>query len=278
MAPSGLAVSRRQQDNDVRRVSFSETLMTSSRLYDSDDDSINDERLREEEEEKALSERHGEAAEEADSGRRKRKESEQDIAQQLDQEEKKRIKKPRPQLLPSTLTNEDGLIKLPIEMKRIKYKPRKKRDIGATASYCQQLVTAYHSFCDDLFPSMNFEDVLLKIEQLGAKKEVKSFLQSMRDNVRNGHLETLYGREKAERMLQELNDGLTQQQLVMNEDDDVIPGNDWSVREHTTSHIASDFDDDLTEKETNRQIAPEPIIQPPDDNDDEEEREATFDE
>jgi Replication Fork Protection Component Swi3 len=264
--------------------------MTSSRLYDSDVDSIDEERLSEEEEERALSERHGEAAEDADNSKRKRKESEQDIAQQLDQEEKKKIKKPRPQLLPSSLTNEDGLIKLPIEMKRIKYKPRKKRDIGATASYCQQLITAYHSFCDDLFPSMNFEDVLLKIEQLGAKKEVKSFLQSMRDNVRNGHLETLYGREKAERMLQELNDGLTQQQSA-NEDDDVflgIGGNlamdiqsqaaEYAAGEHTRSHMPSTSEDKPTEKDTKRQVSPQPRSRQSADSDDEEEQEATFEE
>lgn len=187
--------------------------MTSSRLYDTDDEE--DERLQqEEEEERALSERFGEAAETGDAEGTKRKraeESEKNIAQELDQEEKK-AKKVRPQLVPLNLTGADGLIKLPIEMKRIKYKPKKgkKRDVLAAAAYCKKLVHAYRSFCNDLMPSMNFEDVLLKVEQLGAKKNVKNHVQHMKDNVRNGHLERLYGREKAERMLQELSEGLKQ--------------------------------------------------------------------
>ena len=136
-------------------------------------------RLREEEEERALSEKYGEAAEGGggtdESRKRKKEESEKDIAQELDQEEKKKARKVRPQLLPGHLTGADGLMKLPIEFKKIKYKPKKgkKRDIVAAAAYTQNLVNAYHSFCEDLFPSLAFEDVLLKIEQLGSKKEIK---------------------------------------------------------------------------------------------------------
>ena len=209
-----LAASRRQGDGP-RRVSYSETRVSSSRLYDDSDEEEDDEErqlLREEEEEKALSEKFGEAEEGgAESRKRKKEESEKDIAQELDQEEKKKVRKVRPQLLPVHLTGAEGLMKLPIEFKNnIKYKPKKgkKRDIIAAAAYTRNLVNAYHSFCEDLFPSLAFEDVLLKIEQLGSKKEVKDFLQHTRDNVRNDHVERLYGREKAERMLQELDDGL----------------------------------------------------------------------
>jgi len=209
-----LAASRRQGDG-YRRVSFQETRMTSSRLYDSDEDI-------EEEEERELSERHGEAEEGGDPASRKRKKEESDksIAEELAQEEQKKTKRLRPQLLPKHLTDHNGLIKLPIEFKRIKYKPQngKKRDVLAAAAYSQNLVTAYHSFCHDLFPSGHFEDSLLKIEQLGSKKEVKDFLDSMRNNVRNSHLEHLYGRQKAERMLQELDDG-----LKLQDRDDVEP-------------------------------------------------------
>ena len=228
LSSKGLVASRRQQDGP-RRVSFSETRLTSSRLYDSDedDDDIEEaERLREEEEERALSERFGEASEsststgeEGGSNKRKRKggeeESEKDIAQELDQEERKKARKVRPQLVEDNLTESaDGLIKLPIELKRgIKYKPKKgkKRDVVAAGAYCHKLVNAYRSFCKDLMPSMNFEDVLLKIEQLGAKSQVKKFMKNMRDNKRNEYLDSVYGREKADRMLKELDDGEKQQ-------------------------------------------------------------------
>ncbi|CAB9519864.1 Replication Fork Protection Component Swi3 [Seminavis robusta] len=228
---TSLAAARRQQDG-IRRVSFSETRVTSSRLYDSDDDSIN-ERLREEEEERALSELHGEAQDDegkttitSSNKRKTTDESEKDIAQELDQEEKKKIKKPRPQLLASNLTGDNGLIKIPTAMKRIKYKPKKgkKRDIDAAASYCQNLMKAYQTFCDDLFPSMNFEDVLLKIEQLGAKKEVKAFLQNTRDSVRREYMEKLCGPERAGELLKELDQRIIEQRYADDEEDELAAG------------------------------------------------------
>lgn len=219
LATRGLVASRRQQDGP-RRVSFSDTRLTSSRLYDSDDEDVV-ERVREEGEEQALSEKFGEAAETKEEGKKRERtaaEEEKDIAQELDEEQRKKSKKVRPQLLPENLTDSNGLIKLPIEMKRIKYKPQKgkKRDAVAGAAYCHELVAAYRSFCNELMPTMNFEDVLLKIEQLGGKKEVKVHLTNMRDNVQHCHLERLYGGEKAERMLKELNDGMQQSQDEFN--------------------------------------------------------------
>jgi hypothetical protein len=40
---------------------------------------------------------------------------------------------------------------------------------------------AYRDFANELFPSMAAEDVFLKIEDLGSKKEVKDYVQLMRD-------------------------------------------------------------------------------------------------
>jgi hypothetical protein len=231
---TSLAARRGQNHESSRRVTFSETNTTSSRLYESEEEE-------EEELERAMSERYGEA-EEAGGGERKRKkeESDKDIEKELEQEEKKKQKKPRPQLLPSHLMSAEGLIRLPVEFKRIKYRPMKgkKRDVGAAAAYVQNLMNAYRSFCTDLFPSMAFEDVLLKIEQLGSKKDVKSFLQSMRDDVRNKHLEELYGKEKAERMLQELDEGLKQSQA------DFDDGEDMHVQQQQlTDHPATTEDE-----------------------------------
>ena len=209
MATLNLAARRRQNLDASRRVTFSEnTNANNSRLYDYSEDED------EEEQERALSELHGESEEGGGERKRKKEETDNDIAQELEQEVKKAIKKPRPQLLPSHLTSAEGLIRLPVEMKQIKYRPRKgkKRDVAAAAAYSSKLINAYRSFCDDLFPSMAFEDVLLKIEQLGSKKEVKSFVQHMRDDVRNKHLEKLYGREKAEQMLAEVDEHMKQQE------------------------------------------------------------------
>jgi len=54
--------------------------------------------------------------------------------------------------------------------------------------------------------------MLLKIEGFGSKKEVKAYLQTMRDDVRKSHLESIFGGEKTDRLLQELEYGLKQQQ------------------------------------------------------------------
>lgn len=214
MATSTFAERRRQGLDGLRRVTFSENT-NSSRLYDYSEDED------EEEQERALSELYGEAEEGGAGQKRKKEESDKDIAQELEQEEKKKIRKLRPHLLPSHLTSAEGLIRLPHELKQIKYKPRKdkKRDVVAAAVYSSNLINGYRNFCEDLFPSMAFEDVLFKIEQLGSKKEVKSFVQHMRDGVRNTYIENCYGREKAEQMLQEVDDDMAQRQ---NENNDMM--------------------------------------------------------
>jgi hypothetical protein len=182
--------------------------MTST-LSNTFNESLSDE---DQSEEEALSAHHGEAQE---ARGEKRKTEADDVEQLYDEKLKKKPRIPRPKLTAENLTGVNGLIRLPMEFKAIHYRGEKK-DVKAAAAYSRSLMKAYTSFCSDLFPSAAFEDVLTTIEEkLGGKKEVKTYVQHLRDDVRNRHVEKLYGKEKAEKMLLELEDGLRQQEEEM---------------------------------------------------------------
>jgi hypothetical protein len=209
--------------------------MRTSDLSSDDDDS--------EAEEAALTARTGEA-QEAPSGGAGDKRALVVDEENLEDVYGKPVKKkraPAPKLEEKDLIGADGLIRIPLEFKAIRYpkaqaqgknKANTKQKLDAAATYCRNLVSAYESFAFDIFPSQAPQDVLLKIEKLGAKKEVKSFLQVMREQVRNNHVEKLFGRAQADKMLQELDVGLQQQQEQQQGD---VTG-ELEVEESSESH------------------------------------------
>lgn len=86
--------------------------------------------------------------------------------------------------------------------------------INAAASYSRNLISAYHDFARELLPTLAPEDVYLKIEDLGSKKEIRDYLQLMRDEFRKVYLTKIYGAEKAERILNELEYGLRSSAMI----------------------------------------------------------------
>ena len=161
----------------------------------------------EEDEERRLSAANGEAPEAPSS--KKRKQTDQEIADLYTSTAKKR--KPRVTLQPTHLTGADGLIRIRFDFKSLKY-PQKRLSLDAAATYSQNLVQAYKGWAYNLFPGLAFEDVLSRVDTFGSKREIKNHLTHMRTDVRNAHLERIFGRERAERMVNELEDGLKQQQ------------------------------------------------------------------
>ncbi len=210
----------------------------------------------EEDQERELSKRHGEATEAGGNSSKKRSTTtEQDIEAEYANAAARAKKKPRPTLTISQLVGPDGLIRIRREFpSQLRY-PRGRsanvrQDIDAAAICSRKLVAAYQSFCYDLCPSFAFEDFLIKMDSLGSKKEVKSFLQNMRDDVRNAHVERLYGKEKAEKMIQELETGLKQQQSEIlkehfsqlesempRDDDEQNEANDNSPNVEESNHV-----------------------------------------
>ena len=200
-----------------------------NRFADSSDDDDEEERLLEEEHERLLSEQHGEAEEApSSSSTNKRGQTEQEIEAEYGST---RRKKPRPTLTPAALIGPKGLIRIRCEFSKQVRWPSHKNKVDAAAAYSRSLVKAYKSFCYDLFPGSAFEDMCTRIESFGSKKEVKTYLQGMRDDVRNNHLERLYGKEKANRLIQELQEGLKQEQEEeeMEYDDVNVPADAMGV-------------------------------------------------
>jgi hypothetical protein len=222
MASSTAARRRAQFANSNSHVRFNEQARNG---FSSDDDDDEDSGAEEDRLERQLSARTGETKEASSGGGAKRAPTEEEIAAEYDKAPRK--KKPRPTLDVKDLMGAEGLIRVPIEFKAIvtpnnhNNKNKKNNKVEAAAAYSRNLVSAYQSFCFDLFSGMAFEDVLLRIESLGSKKEVKTFLQSMRQDVQNSYVEKLYGKEKAAQILEELDYGLKQQQELEEQGGDV---------------------------------------------------------
>eukprot|EP00956_Cyclotella_meneghiniana_P001048 scaffold1252_cov66-Cyclotella_meneghiniana.AAC.2 len=216
-------------------------LATSRPPYNDDD--LNSE---EEEEERLLSSQHGEASD--DGPKRKRSAtttySEADAAAAKEFEEKIKVKKSRPALTPAELKGSKGLIVIRRSFPdQIKYREKKpiigtgsksstvaqkmntQSQINSAASYSRTLMAAYKNFARQLFPSLAPEDVLLKIQDFGSKKEIKDYLQLMRNDVRKEYLEGIYGTDKTERILHELENGvsLSKREVFVEDQEEVRP-------------------------------------------------------
>lgn len=203
---------RRRVSFDAPRQSRQDRLALNRNDYTSDEDDEEDEEERiardeEEEEERRLSAANGEAAE-APSSTKKRKQTDQEIAAEYSTTIKK--SKPRVTLQPTHLTGADGLIRIQSDLASLKY-PKKRSSHASAAAYSRSLIKAYKSWAYNLLPSIAFEDVMSRIETFGSKREIKNHISHMRTDVRNAHLERLFGKERSENMLRELEDGLKQQ-------------------------------------------------------------------
>lgn len=208
MASSFAAHHRRRVSEDAP--SREERLARGYALYSSSDDE------EAEEQERLLTEQHGEAAETTVAGT-KREQTDKEIEAEYSTRKRR---KPRPTLKPSHLMGANGLIGIPLNFRDIHF-PKRANSIDAAAQYSRSLVHAYKTFCFDLFPGLAFEDVLSRIETFGSKREVKSYLNQMRDSARNTYLEKIYGKDTAEKMTQELEHGIRLHQHGYPMDEDV---------------------------------------------------------
>jgi len=122
---------------------------------------------------------------------------------------KKTKRNPKPKLSAAALIGADGIA-------RVSQNARLRKlvcsnNIHSAARACNTIMDTYKNFCFDLMPSVAFEDAIHSIEQLGAKKEVKEYLQHIRDGHKDIFVEKQLGREKADKLTQELERGLRQQ-------------------------------------------------------------------
>jgi hypothetical protein len=213
----------------VHRTNRSERISRFAESSDDDDDEENDDEN--DEHERLLSDVHGEAAEAPASKKRELKE--EDIEAEYT---KTKPKKPRIVLTESDVTGMKGLIRIPTEFSKMKL-PANKTKVDAAALYAKQLIHQYKLFCYDLFPGLAMEDVLARLETFGSKKQVKMYVSNMRDEIRNKHLEKHFGKDTAERLVQELQEGLAQSEMEAREeheeDDPVLP-----VQHRTTRSVA----------------------------------------
>jgi len=118
-------------------------------------------------------------------------------------------------------------------------------EINAAARFSRSLMGAYRDFARELAPSLAAEDVFLKVEDMGSKKEVKDYLQLMRDEFRREYLTGIYGEEKAGRILNELEYGLRAAQRPAEEDEQYGGGGERASVAPRLGYAVSNDDADV---------------------------------
>ena len=208
-------------------LSSSNSIHSNLHEYESSEDE--DLGLEEKEQERQLSKIHGEAPEAPISSvnQKRQLETDADIANALSNEATKKKRKIRVVLTEQKLIGGEGLIRIrhdfPTKLKyrqpsvhatwNISSKRNKERlkkvEIQTAARYASDLIRAYQEFAIDLMPNHHYKDTFHKIEDLGSKKIVRDYLDEMRQDICRGHLEKIHGKLKTERLLNELENGLT---------------------------------------------------------------------
>jgi hypothetical protein len=177
---------------------------------ENDDSSVDDHN----EEDRLLSERHGEAAEDnSASTSRKKKLTDQEIADEYNQDKKKPRRSNAGQTLqPEHVVGSKGLAvirtRFPTKFDKDATKKKRGKNQRDMAAFSSQLVTAYQQWSDDLLPGVPLEEVLWKLYTLNSKAQVKHQVQTMERQIRNDHVERLFGLEKAEHMISQLEAGM----------------------------------------------------------------------
>lgn len=216
----------------------------------------------EEEQERLLSMQHGEANETASrkssNNKRSRQQTDAEIANALNSkstdgvDESGKKKKKRMVLDETKLTGSRGLIAIRREFpSRLKYKDpklellkmRKSRslsdserrtlkqkqfdmEVNASANYISSLMDAYQTFAMDIAPNMHYTDTFNRIQDLGSRKMVRDYLDNMREEICREHMNKIYGVERTEKLMRELEYGLnaTKERLDEDNDSDIAKG------------------------------------------------------
>ncbi len=107
------------------------------------------------------------------------------------------------------------------EQRRALKRKQLELDVRASATYISKLMKAYHDFALDIAPNMHPIDTFRRIEALGSKKQVREYLDTMREEVCKEHLKKMYGSDRAEKLVNELESGLkAHQEKIMDGGDD----------------------------------------------------------
>jgi len=72
---------------------------------------------------------------------------------------------------------------------------------GDEAKFASNLVGQVRRWCKDMFPGMNYEDLLMRVEAFGSVEAVKDQLQLMRSDELKAFLTKIHGEEEAEAII-----------------------------------------------------------------------------
>ena len=163
--------------------------------------------------------------------------TEEEIANEYNKQ-KSKTRKPIPTLTPEHLVGDKGLMVVrqsfpsrfgsssAFRASNKKKNQRPKFTKQDMPRFTKNLVQAYQNWTDDLVPGVPLEELVVKLYSLSGKAGVKSHLQTLRNQVRNHHVERIYGLEKGEALLRQLEEGLMQEEQDPEEDPEEYPNNE----------------------------------------------------
>lgn len=192
----------------------------------------------EEREERLLSRRHGEAQDDSagrtttttttatatSTNKSKRKKTAQEIAAEYNNPSSGALKAKRRRkkiaVTEELLIEPHGLSNLFYNFPRKSFgrknpqtqKPHYARNPSDMAHYSKSLVQAYRNWADRLAPGVPLEESLFRLRTMHTKSTVKAHLETLHAQVRNRNLERVYGKDKAAELLQQLEEGLLQEE------------------------------------------------------------------
>ena len=152
----------------------------------------------------------------------KRKKTDEEIAKEYESKaRKKKQRRKQPKLEPEQLNK--GLLVLEKQFPtafhdKTKFaNNNKKKNPKSMAQFASSLIHKYRQWSDDMLPGVPLEEVLWKLHTMNGKHSVKPFLETMRQQVRNQHVEKLYGIEGGEALIAKLEGMMT---LMMQEEEE----------------------------------------------------------
>ena len=202
-----------------------------------------------------MSARHGEAQEVGDQ-KKKRSLTDAEIAAEYNDSKKVKPRKQRKVMMDEQdLIKPDGLSSILMNFPRQFEHKTYKKNRKDMAKFSLHLITAYQQWANKIVPGTPLEDVLWKIQSMNTKASVKPFLQTMRNEIRNQHLVRIYGSEKAQYFLSQLEDSYGETELQEN----VSDGSAAAVAEGATPPATTNEPGENTE--TNASAVPLPATE-----------------
>ena len=118
-------------------------------------------------------------------------------------------------------------------------------------------MVSYQRFANEIAPNMHHVDTFHKIQDLGSKKQVREYLNTMREEVCKEHMSKIYGVKRTEKLMHELEYGLRAHKerllddnnnaIVSGAANDTVGGGSLTLNNLRASQNLDEINEDITQ-------------------------------